>query len=235
MQRRQRIRLLWAAWAACALATGCTTDSGGSMIIVQNQVPGADCVIPSDQNSAFYGSGRIDTNAGAGYLFTPLVQSLVLARGDEPRVIAMRGADVEISFPSGFFSADEEADLRDDRLTRFSQAFSGSVFPEAQSSFGFVVVPSGLLTRLGGVLGAGDLVQVSVEVVVFGDLDGANVESDPFIYPVDVCNGCMTIDNGDCAGLDADFEGSPGGECNALQDVAVDCCTSGSALVCPVP
>ncbi len=63
---------------------------------------------------------------------------------------------------------------------------------------------------------------------MFGDLDGSDVESDPFIYPVEVCNGCMLIDNGDCAGLGDDFEGAQGGNpCNPLQDVPVDCCTSG--------
>jgi hypothetical protein len=142
---------------------------------------------------------------------------------------------VEISFPPDFFSADEEAALRDDRLTRFSTSFSGSVFPESVTSFGFTVVPTGLLARLGDELGAGQRVTATVEVSVFGDLDGSDVESVPFIYPVTVCNGCMIINNGDCANLGEGFEGSEGGTCNVLQDVPVDCCTSGDGLVCPVP
>jgi hypothetical protein len=231
----QRIRLLWAALAALVIASGCTTDSGGSMIILRNQVPGEGCEISANESDAFYSSGIIDTNASRGYVFTPLVQSLVSLSSDEsnPRLIAMRGADVEISFPSGFLSEGEEATLRDDRLTRFSQAFSGSVRPGDFSSFSFVVVPTGLLTRLG--LAAGDSVQLTVKVSVFGDLDGSDVESDPFVYPIEVCNGCMTIDNGDCAALGEGFEGSEGGECNVLQDVPVDCCTMGGDLVCPVP
>ncbi len=234
MQRKQRIRLLWAAGAALVTLSGCTTDSGGSMLIVQNQIPGDGCEISASQGM-FYSSGVIDTNASRGYVFTPLVQSLISESGDDsnPRVIAMRGADVEITFPSGFLSADEEADLRDDRLTRFSQAFSGSVFPGALSSFSFVVVPTGLLTRLG--LAAGDSVQVSVEVSVFGDLDGSDVESDPFVYPVEVCNGCLTIDAGDCAALADDFEPRDSNSCNPGQDAPADCCTEGADVVCLAP
>lgn len=234
MQRKQRIRLSCA--AALALAAGCTTDAGESMIILQNQVPEAGCVIPTDEGSVFRGAGRIDVRAGEGYVFTPLVRSLVLAAGSSPRVIAVRGADVDVTFPDGFFSAAEEDELRDDRLTRFSQAFSGSLLPDGGvTSFGFVTVPRGLLDRLGDALGDGEEVQLTTEVSIFGDLDGGDVSSDPFIYPIIVCDGCMTIDNGDCAAIGDDFEPSLGGECNALQDVAVDCCSSGDQLVCPVP
>ena len=233
MQRKQRIRLLWAALAALVTASGCTTDSGGSMYIVQNQVPGDDCVI-APSPGMFYSSGVIDTNAGTGYVFTPVVKSLITAstNASNPRVIAMRGADVDISFTAGPFDAAEEADLRDDRLTRFSTAFSGSLSPGLSASFSFVVVPTGLLDAIAA---AGSSAQLSVEVTVFGDLDGSDVESDPFIYPVEVCNGCLLIDNGDCAGLGEDFEGEEGGACNALQDRPVDCCTSAGNQVCPVP
>ena len=237
MQRRRRIRLLWAALAALALASGCTTDAGGSMIIVQNQVPGPDCVISATQSTTFRDNGRIDINAGGGYLFTPLVQSLVQDSSDQslPRVIAMRGADVEISFTSGPFTADEEAGLREDRLTRFSTAFSGSLFPRALTSFSFVVVPIGLMDRLAVAMGPGATAQLAVEVSVFGDLDGSDVESVPFIYPIEVCNGCLTIDNGDCAGLGEDFVPRDGNPCNPAQDEAADCCTTGGDVVCLAP
>ena len=235
MQRKQRIRLCCA--AALALAAGCTTDSGGSMIIVQNQVPDDGCIIPSSQSATFRGRGIIDVQAGEGYVFTPLLQSLVLENttSDSPRVVAVRGADVDLSFPDGFFSAEEETELQGSRLTRFSTAFSGSVFPGAFTSFGFVIVPRGLLERLDVELGSGEQVAVTAEVTVFGELDGDDVDSVPFIYPVDVCDGCMRIDNGDCTSLGDNFEPLEGGECNLLQDVQVDCCTVGGAVRCPVP
>jgi hypothetical protein len=234
MQRRQRIRLLWAAWGALALASGCTTDAGGSMYIVHNKVPSEGCVVPDDDEAPFRGTGRIDTNAGAGYVFTPLVKSLVQESGNDsnPRVIAMRGADVDISFTSGPFDEADEARLRDMRLTRFSTAFSGSVFPTGQTSFAFVVVPAGLLTEIAA---TGESAQLSVEVSVFGDLDGADVDSVPFVYPIEVCNGCLTVDQGDCAGLADTFEPRDTNTCNPAQDEAADCCSAGSGWVCLAP
>jgi hypothetical protein len=226
----QRIRLLWAALAALVTASGCTTDSGGSMLIVQNQVvEGEACDVPASRMGS-RNTGLIDTNAGDGYVFTPLVQSLIEDTSeDSERVISMRGADVEISFTSGF----DEADVSDDRLIRFSSAFSGSVFPGAQSSFAFVVVQEDLLDEIAA---AGGSAQLSVEVTVFGDLDGSDVESDPFVYPVEVCDGCLTIDRGPCAALGDDFEPRDTNPCNPAQDVAADCCTSdGGDLVCLAP
>ena len=235
MQRKQRIRLTCA--AALALAAACTTDAGESLVILQNQVPGDDCVVPSGTTATFRGRGRIDVLAGQGYIFTPVVQSLVVkdTTGQSPRIVAVRGADVDLAFPDDFFSADEEADLRDSRLTRFSTAFSGSIVAAGATSFAFITIPRGLLARLGDVLGDGDEVEVTTKVSVFGDLDGDDVESDPFVYPVDVCDGCMKIDNGDCDALGDSFDPSPGGKCNLLQDDPVDCCTTDGAEVCPVP
>jgi hypothetical protein len=234
MQRKQRIRLSCA--AALALAAGCTTEAGESMIILQNQVPGAECVVPSTRGT-FLGHGRIDVQAAEGYIFTPLVTSLVIPdmTKQSPRIVAVRGADVDLTFPGDFFSSDEEADLRDSRLTRFSTAFSGSIDPGGDTSFAFIIIPRGLLSRLDEVLGDGDEVEVTAKVSVFGDLDGEDVGSVPFVYPVDVCDGCMKIDNGPCDGLGDSFDPSTGGECNLLQDTQVDCCTTGGAEVCPVP
>jgi hypothetical protein len=77
---------------------------------------------------------------------------------------------------------------------------------------------------------------VTAEVVVFGDLNGGDVESVPFFYPVDVCDGCLKIDRGPCSGLPDDFEPEQGGECNPLQDAAADCCTDADGDdVCPAP
>jgi hypothetical protein len=231
MQGMQRIRLSCAVVLAAAAMSGCT-DAGGSLIIVQNQIPGEGCIIPPAP-AEFRGRGIIDVQATAGYLFTPVVKSLLVANPQSARVVAIQGADVDVTFASSLFSDDEEAALRDDRLTRFSQAVSGSVDPNGTASFGFLVLSTGLLDRIGDKLADGELTQVTVEVVMFGEMDGSDVESNPFSYPIDVCDGCMKIDNGDCANLSSEFEPQPGGECNLLQDVPVDCCTAGGAERCP--
>jgi hypothetical protein len=229
MHHTQRILSL-----AIALA-GCTTDAGESMIIVQNQIAAEECIVPSSRDATFRGRGIIDVQAGEGYIFTPLVQSLLEEdeSGRTLRVVAVRGADVDVSFPSGFFSNSEEAELEDDRLTRFSQAFSGSLFPGGLASFAFVVIPRGLLDRVDAKLDPGEQILATVDVVVFGEIDGGDVESVPFSYPIDVCDDCLKIDRGACSALSPDFEPLTGGVCNPLQDAPVDCCTEGAIELCP--
>ena len=233
--QEQRIRLYGAAaLAALAAATGGCTDAGGSFFIVQNQIPGDRCLISPTAGDA-RPRGRIDVQASDGYLFTPVVESRVESTPAtmNSRVIAVEGADVDVTFLDGLFSSSEESQLRDDRLTRFSQPFSGSVFPGSSSSFGFIILPAALLDRIADKLGDGDSTQVVADIVVFGQMNDGDVESDPFRYPVDVCNGCMLVDRGPCADLATGFEASPGGVCNLLQDVPLDCCSEGGAQVCP--
>ena len=230
MGRMRAFVLSVAAASLTALAPGCT-DAGTSMLIVQNQVPQDGCVVPSSQTSDFRSRGRIDVNAAGGYLFTPLVNSLVTetANGQGTRVIAVEGANVDLTFEPGF-----DASGFDSSLTSFSEAFSGSIFPGSQASFSFTVVPKALLDALSSKIAAGDMVQVTAKVKVFGTLDGGSVDSNSFDYPIDVCNGCLQIDNGSCDALPSNFTPATGGACNTLQDDPIDCCTdAGGALVCP--
>lgn len=225
-----------AALAAVAMAAACT-DDGESMRIVQNQIPQAGCSISTDASAEFRPSGVIQSNSPRGYVFTPVIQSLLVIPANRPdvqRVVAVRGADIDVTFPDGFFSADEEAELRDDVLTRFSSRFSGTLLAEGTLSVGFVIVPVGLLERVDALLGPGESVEASVEIVAFGDSDGGEVESIPFTYPVTICSDCLTTDYGDCASLtDADLPDDISNSCNAYQDVDVACCTRDGEEVCP--
>ena len=233
MVRLHRLAL-FAAWSGL-LATGCT-EGGESFFIVQNQVPDTGCVVPSALTTNFISRGRIEATAAGGYLFTPVVQSLVeeSATGQSDRVLFVEGADVTLSFQEGTFSEAEVGSLREAGLANFRQAFSGAVFPGSTTSFAFEIIPQPMLAELAGVIGAGGSTIVTAEVVMFGSLDGGDVEAQPFTYPIEVCDGCLRIDRGACAGLPADFEAATGGTCQLLQDAALDCCTdSTGTLVCP--
>ncbi|HLU64931.1 MAG TPA: hypothetical protein VKZ63_01565 [Kofleriaceae bacterium] len=233
MHRRQRLACMTAALAA--LSAACT-DGSESFVIIQNQIPQEGCVIPTDLGSAFLARGRIDVAAGAGYLFTPVVQSLVTesATGMADRILFVRGADVTLSFQDGVYSDAEIADLREAGLARFRQVFSGSVFPQGTTSFGFEIIPKAMLEDLAGRIEAGGSTLVTAEIVMLASLDGGDVESEPYSYPVDVCDGCLLIDRGSCAGLPTDFQPATGGVCQPLQDGATECCTDADGnLVCP--
>ena len=225
------------------VATSCT-DAGSPLIIMQNQVPGDGCEVSSSLGDAYNPRGRIDTNAGAGYLFTPLVQNVATVESGNAhlRAVFVEGADIDISIQSGFLTDEALAALDDatrarlDSLTKFSKRFSGVVEASGgMTSFAFTVIPLELMEEfLAPGLVDGQLLELVVDVQVYGDLGGGEVTSPVFSYPIDVCKGCMKRDVGACADLSEGFVALEGGECVTLQDIPIDCCTTAdSQELCP--
>lgn len=221
--------------AAAWLSVSACTDAGSSFVIMQNQIP-EGCVPPANVGD-FRPRGRIDVQSGGGYLFFPVARSLVSSEGSAPHLIQVHGADVDIEFQPGFF---EEGDITDDlqRLLSFSQRFSGVIQPGATTSFAFEILPHDLLDAIKatGKLRTDGTNQVSVlaTVQMFGTLDGGDVSAEPYEYVVDVCDGCMLRVVDQCTDLPEGFVASPGGECNPLQDVPLDCCIEpDGGTLCP--
>jgi hypothetical protein len=156
------------------------------------------------------------------------------------RTVLTTGARVEVvpgAGPDGMpiLSAAELTALGEIN-TRFTTLFTVDIAPDGGLvGAAFDVLPPATLEAIGTKLtGPTELAQVRVDVTVFGEtISGTDVESDPFRYPITICNGCQQNDLGSCVGLVA--EGiRTGGACNAFQDAAMDCCTtSGGAFTCP--
>ena len=60
---------------------------------------------------------------------------------------------------------------------------------------------------------------------------GTHMTSDPFNFPVQVCNGCLVGSVSPCPYASA--PANSGNSCNPAQDQVVDCCTENGELVCP--
>jgi hypothetical protein len=214
---------------AFAVSPACVADSGdGSMLILFNTVPTASdtgCTIPTEEGGSFRQSGRIDVLApdvfsAASYELYPIVESRLESLGDEAqRTIAVHGAEVTLQSTDGA--------LNDE----FTRVFSGSLRPGGQTSFSVQVVDAEHLRSLS--VGENETVTIIASVKIFGDLQGSEIESDPFDYPIDVCNGCLIGLLGDCDSLPSDFDARTGGECNAFQDGPLDCCTLNGEDICP--
>ena len=221
-------QVTWQIFLAGVLgATGaCAADGAESIQILRNQVPGEGCVIPTDTSGLFQPRGRIDVAASSGYLFTPIIQSNVEPSEAAGRWVFVEGANVSLEFVGSNAPGTDFGDL-----TNFRSLFSGSIEPGGVASFAFDIVPKQLLGML--TVNVDDPLQVVATIEVTGTLDGSDVTSNTFSYPVEICNGCMTNVLGACEGLEA-TEISLGGACQTYQDGVVDCCTDAEgALVCP--
>lgn len=211
------VRLATLGAAACA-TSACTSQGGAGFFIVHNQSPQEGCVIPSDVGALFLSTGRIDVNATSGYLFTPVVQSLFTASetGDVDHVIFVQGADVSLT------------DLDGNSLGSFRQRFSGSIFPDSTTSFGFEILPRETIEEL-------DEGQVQAEIMMFGTADGEDIEAEPYFYNIDVCNGCLREILATCD-IPEGYNIQTGGECQLYQDGFVTCCEDETlGTLCPAP
>ncbi len=243
MRRNSMLSILVGGLLATA-AGGCT-DAGRPLFILQNQIPDTSCEVNSSANSSFRSSGIIDVNAPGGYVFFPLVQNVAEAPNtadDSAKVVLIRGADVELSFQSGFLdgvSGDPISVI--DANRQLTRPFSGNVQPNGGlQAFAFEILSRNLVNALAdpafdGKFANGTTTIIEANITVFGEMDGGGVESEEFTYPVEVGKGILKNNLGDCATLPAGINIREGFPCdaNALQDVIVDCCTSGGVDVCP--
>jgi hypothetical protein len=202
--------------ALTALTIAACTDAGQSMIILNNQVPGDGCSVEASETGSYLSRGRIHPDSSAGYLFTPVVKSLVVEREGLERRIFLEGADIELEDATGA------------EVAAFGAPISGNILPGGLSSLGFEIVPTAVMDTFGEGL-------LLARIQIYGDLAGGEVTSDVFTYPVEVCRECYEQNLGPCAGLEPGFVGAAAGStCNPLQDGSIQCCEADDGtLTCP--
>lgn len=228
---------------ALALATGGACGGPtGNFYVVQNQVAGPGCTIPANKGGLYLGQGTLDVRASSGgYALFPLLKNDLPAEGAngvEPNRIALEGFDIDIKLVDGpaaaydFFGA-LSAEPTTAPLMRYREPWSGSVEPGGGTTAAWTMAfPSEMVRRLrdGEVLGNGGIARVEVQVRASGrNLSGA-LKSDPFTYPLRICDGCLINSLTACPAKAPVLQG---GICNPGQDAPVDCCTSGADLICP--
>ena len=143
------------------------------------------------------------------------------------------------------FAEAERVTLAEAGVTKFRSLFSAPLAPNGGLTTAvFDLVPKAAVReierKVGTIPDGGRLeAQVVATATVYGRLGGAEVEGLPYVYPVTVCGGggggpdCVVNIVGACGSTPADFDPRPGNPCNPFQDGVVDCCTSGTGLVCP--
>jgi hypothetical protein len=227
-----------------AAATGAACGGPtGNFYVIQNQVAGPGCTIPASEGGLYLGQGTLDVRAsgGTGYLLFPLLKNDLPAEGMggvEPNRIALEGFDIDVKLVAGPAAVSDlfgalAADPATAPLMRYREPWSGSVEPgggtTAASTVAFPSEAARLL-RDGNVLGDGDSARFEIEVRATGRTLSGGVKSDPFRYPLRICDGCLINSMTACPATAPVLQG---GTCNPGQDEPVDCCTSGADLICP--
>ncbi len=234
MKTIQSIPLSMLLLGAVASQTGCV-DASGTIRILRNQAPAEGCVVPTAPDALFLSNGIISADdAQFGYLFTPLVESRAVSNNSTDRRVFLNSAVVRLRFADGFFDDATLDQLEESALSYFSQPVSGSIASDGgTAALSFEIISKELLTQMAGVLGEGETTRVIAEVEMRGTVDGNEISSPTFEYPVEVCVGCLRESVGTCIGYEGEAAASAG-VCQGGQDGVSTCCTNSSGdLVCP--
>jgi hypothetical protein len=232
--------LLPLAFAACGRVPG-------QFEILNNQVPTMSGGCEIMVNPMIYrGQGTLDVGVvqpgyGTAYELFPLVENNLpggVMAGHDPNQIQLSGFDVDISVlgtaPPAAAQVISNAETANPALLHYRVPWSGGVSSGGgQIATAVSVVPvdlAGALLTNGG-LGTSPALTLNVRVEALGTTtNGTTMTSDPFNYPIQVCNGCLV---GNVAPCPLKTVTNAGNACNPAQDAIVDCCTDNGALICP--
>jgi hypothetical protein len=232
----------------CVVSLAACGRVPGQFEIVNDQVPKTDnggCSIPTDE-TVYQGQGKLDLSlvkpgAEAAFFFFPLLKNNLPPSTNGPDVnqIFLSSFAVDISVASAppqttaLFEMLESGSEADRALLHFKTLWSGSVTSGGKVSAAVPAFPVALAEHLGslGELGVSPSLWVNLRVRAFGSTTSQSMESDPFVFPVAVCSGCLVANLAPCPYTSAPT--NTGNPCNVAQDYPVDCCISGSDLVCP--
>jgi hypothetical protein len=206
------------------------------------------CTVDADPSATLLGRGRLDLAFSHTYTAALLVGNQLTARGDksqlrpETKRVSLQGAEVILTDLAG-------------RVIEPAFSVPGAGFADVNDGpspgYGVIfadVIPRTVGTQLAEQVGPGSSPRtVIAEIRVFGTaLGGHELESAPFIYPIEVCYGClvqfplaaMAIDPNGNFVCGADPEGATDEvPCTLGQDGSLDCrsCVASYPEVCLTP
>ncbi len=241
--RPEAVRI-WRRAAVCALAggvlwlSGCVEDRN-SLTIRQMAVPDNQCVATAGQ-STYLTMGTLDValidqpDVSTQYFMFPEVENNLLSteegEGVELNNIEIIEARVELDF--GTVGAALDADT-----TRFRYPAFITVAPGDAVAVQVLAIPEPTARVMAALLpNPQDKVIVRVNLKFLYQLGEYERETHEVEFPIQVCRNCLipTLESSVLcdSGLVPDTI-REGNRCNIVQDNPVDCCVSGSTLVCP--
>ena len=183
---------------------------GPSAFVTYNIAPDSNCVYtPEAGGNLYYPTGLYDISAGgdvgsdrcsSAYTVHLLVNSFLRPNADtmlgraEPNVLQLHSAEVKL-MSIRHQVIEFNRDASNVLPNPFQVTTGNSLFPAVGStpSMGIAaveVIPRDYAPQLDGFIGG----QILAEIQIFGTTTGdVDVEFKPFTYPIEICDGCLTI------------------------------------------
>jgi len=199
-------------WIAPLVLTACAPE-GPSGFVTGHLVPDEECTYSNEPGTnAFVAQGRYDVSSGADgegdcdspYVLNLLVNSFLRPNADvgmgrsEPNVLQLHSAEVRLMDISRatieFNRFADDAPLPNPFLV----TTNGSLFPtDSEEPSTVVAFVEAIPTAYAEQLDTFDGKQILAEIQIFGTTTGdVDVDLKPFVYTIQICDGCLTL----CAG-----------------------------------
>lgn len=178
---------------ALGLVAGGCVDDDRAFRIRQNQVPGSGCEVGTS-TTKFQAAGLLDVSVNFGYRFFPLIENNMRStKGDgQPERNQLYLRKVKISL-----DLDEIPGNYPDDLVEFGLPISGLLNPGARIVIGGIeIVRAELVQMLPNLETRRPYIMASVGVIA--DRNGEEVESGSFLYPIELCEGCLVDYRASC-------------------------------------
>lgn len=214
-----------AALATSAMSTGCVEDDR-TFFIRQNQIPLTACQTTTT-TSLYNPRGTLDVSAKLGYWLFPLMENNLKPSASvdgqpERNSLHLRGYEVEIDL--GQIPGEYPGDL-----LKFYDPTTGDINPGSKLDGKVKVIPDRLVQMLNIPKGLKPLVMVSIRAIA--KRSGSDQESSTFIYPIDLCNGCLVDMRNSCPDTKTD-KTILTNYCGTPQDSPVTCCAKAGIIDC---
>jgi len=220
--------------------SACTAANGDEAIFIQHNIapPAMGCSFSSMSNEPYIPHGRYAMWASDPFFLYPQMVSKITSMPAmiEQRTIQARAAKIDIETTEPALSG-----ISGDGITHFESRFSSAIAPNGgvTDTF-FEAIPLAFVEKVRAAKNVvADSKRIETEVIlhvrITGDLDGNEVTSQEWQYPVTLTTD-MTFSMGACPLAVGTLVPVGANPCDVFQenlDGSVGCCTMGTELVCP--
>ncbi len=225
---------------SAVVGTGCV-DEARIFYIRQNQVPTSGCKV-APTTAIYNPMGVLDVSVNMGYWLYPLLENALTATstGDgepERNALIVKGFEIQLDLQGMEKTKGWGVDT--DRL-KFWLPASGYLTPGGKLTGRIKVVPDWLAKQMGAQNGGpvkaqaqpGGWPVIYAVVTAVAAKTGSEVDSAVFVYPIEICNGCLVDKRSKCVEDLTKDKTVLYNYCGLPQDLPVTCCPNKKAFAC---
>lgn len=234
MRDRTSVLLL----ALLGLVAGSCVENSGSLVILQNQIPGAGCVVDSSESGTYRSQGVLDVawsrdygHPAPYYLFPLVKNNLVSTKDDSTGAIeenCLTNFRIQVDLSLGSLSEYVESDF-----TRYETSAGATICPGETRALTVVVIPTQVVDVVGPMIGETEQIYANASIRIIGERGGRPVESASWNFPIILCYRCLITLYSTCSEESVPESPAQGNPCNPAQDEYLDCCTYTNEIICP--